>query len=52
MVEYWNIGKMGLGVLQYWVNGKIRNVVKFKIDGIHLKPTIPSFHYSIKQTKA
>jgi hypothetical protein len=24
MVECWNIGKMGLGILQYWVNGKIR----------------------------
>jgi hypothetical protein len=23
MVEYWNIGKMGLGKLQYWINGKI-----------------------------
>jgi hypothetical protein len=24
MVEWWNIGKMGLGILQYRVNGKIR----------------------------
>jgi len=24
MVEYWNIGKKGPGILQYWVNGKIR----------------------------
>jgi hypothetical protein len=23
MVECRNIGKMGLGILQYWVNGKI-----------------------------
>jgi hypothetical protein len=23
-LECWNIGKMGLGILQYWVNGKIR----------------------------
>jgi hypothetical protein len=23
-LECWNIGKMGLGTLQYWVNGKIR----------------------------
>jgi hypothetical protein len=23
MLEYWNIGKMGLEILQYWVNGKI-----------------------------
>jgi hypothetical protein len=21
MLECWNIGKMGLGILQYWVNG-------------------------------
>jgi len=28
MVEWWNIGKMGLGILQYWVNGKIRHVDK------------------------
>ena len=24
MMEYWNIGKMGRGILHYWVNGKIR----------------------------
>jgi hypothetical protein len=24
MVEGWNIGKMGLGILRYWVNGKSR----------------------------
>jgi hypothetical protein len=24
MVECWNIGKMSLGILQYWVNGKIQ----------------------------
>ncbi len=23
-LECWNIGKMGLGILQYWVNSKIR----------------------------
>jgi hypothetical protein len=27
-LEWWNIGKMGLGILQYWVNGKIRFVDK------------------------
>jgi len=24
MVECWNIGRMGLGILLYWVNAKIR----------------------------
>jgi hypothetical protein len=24
MLEYWNIGKMGFGILEFWVNGKIR----------------------------
>ena len=22
MMEYWNIGKMGLGVLKYWISSK------------------------------
>jgi hypothetical protein len=22
MMEDWNIGRMGFGILQYWVNGK------------------------------
>lgn len=47
MVEYWNIGEMGLGILQYWIHSKIHIYVKFKIDNFLLKPTIPSFHYSI-----
>jgi hypothetical protein len=25
MVECWNNGIMGLGIMQYWVNGKIKN---------------------------
>jgi hypothetical protein len=24
MLEYWNIGKMGFGILECWVNVKIR----------------------------
>jgi hypothetical protein len=24
MLEYWNIGKMGFGILRCWVNGKFR----------------------------
>jgi hypothetical protein len=23
MLESWNVGKMGFGILRYWVNGKI-----------------------------
>jgi hypothetical protein len=47
MMEYWNIGKMGLGKLQYWVNGKLRLDAKV-LNGLYpLKPIIPSFHYSI-----
>jgi hypothetical protein len=34
MVECWNIGKMGLGILQYWVNGKIVLRIKSKMDNI------------------
>jgi hypothetical protein len=34
MVECWNIGKMGLGILQDWENGKIRLAIKFKMDNI------------------
>jgi hypothetical protein len=28
MVEFWNVGMMGLGILPYWVNGKIRDYHK------------------------
>jgi hypothetical protein len=34
MVECWNIGKMGLANLQYWVNGKFVLTIKFKMDYI------------------
>jgi len=44
MVECWNIGKMGLGILQYWVNCRIWLDDKVKNDKILLKPTIPLFH--------
>jgi hypothetical protein len=47
MLESWNIGKMGLGILQYWVNDKIRHDFKVKMDNFILKPNIPYFHYSI-----
>jgi hypothetical protein len=32
MVEYWNIGKMGLEILQYWINDKIHLGAKVKMD--------------------
>jgi hypothetical protein len=47
MVEYWIIGKMGFGILQYWVNRKIGLDLKVRIDKILQKPTMPSFHHSI-----
>jgi hypothetical protein len=39
MLEYWNAGSwntgmMGSGILEGWVQGKIRLVMKFKIDYI------------------
>jgi len=30
MVEYWNIGKMGFGKLEGWVNGVIVLTIKIK----------------------
>jgi hypothetical protein len=42
MVECWNIGKMGLGILKYWVNGKIRFDDKV-YNGLYPLKT----HYSI-----
>jgi hypothetical protein len=34
MVEYWNIGKMGFGILEGWVNGVIVLTIKLKMDNI------------------
>jgi hypothetical protein len=34
MVEYWNIGKMGFGILEDWVNGVIVLTIKLKMDNI------------------
>jgi len=34
-------------MVEYWMNGKIRLDLKVGIDKILLKPTIPSFQYSI-----
>jgi hypothetical protein len=30
MMECWNIGKMGPGILTYWANGKMQLDDKFK----------------------
>jgi len=48
MVEYWNIGKMGLGIRQDCLIGNIRLDLKVKTDKILQKPqfhrsTIPLF---------
>jgi hypothetical protein len=34
MVEYWNIGKMGFGILGGWANGIIVLTIKLKMDNI------------------
>jgi len=47
MVEYWNIGKMGFGILKCWVYGIIVFTIKLKWVKSFKIPTIPSFHYSI-----
>jgi len=46
-LEYWNIGKMGLGKMQYWRHGKIYLLIILKMDNFLWKPIIPSFHNSI-----
>jgi hypothetical protein len=47
MVECWNIGILGLGILSYWLNGNIRLDLNVRTDKILQKPIIPPFHYSI-----
>ena len=51
MAEYWYVGHevklsaiMGPGILQYWVNGQIVLTIKYKMDYILWKRTIPLFH--------
>jgi len=34
MSEYWNIGKMGFGILVYWVNGIMNLTIKLKLENI------------------
>jgi hypothetical protein len=40
MLEYWNIGKMGFGILECWVNGIIVLTIKLKMDDILLNTKI------------
>jgi len=47
MVECWNDGIMGSGIMQCWVNGKICVDDKIKMANILLKTNLPVFHYSI-----
>jgi hypothetical protein len=46
-LEWWNVGIMGSGIMQYWVNGKICVDDKIKMANILLKTNLPVFHYSI-----
>jgi hypothetical protein len=55
MMECWNIGKVGLGILQYWVNSKIQLYDKVKNGKYPLKThfsIVPLFHYSMSEAKA
>jgi hypothetical protein len=44
MLECWNIGKMGFGILGCWINYNCRFDDKIKMDNFLLLTTIPSFH--------
>jgi hypothetical protein len=43
-LEWWNVGKLGLGMLQYWINGKNLSELILRIDKCLQKPL---FHHSI-----
>ena len=49
MMEQWNSGIMGSGIMQCWINGPATGGVddKIKMANILLKTNIPSFHPSI-----
>ncbi len=49
MLEYWNTGIMGSGMMQYWINGPATGGSddKIKMTNILLQPNIPSLHHSI-----
>jgi hypothetical protein len=43
MVEYWNTGTMGYGIMRYWENGNICRSHAAKMDNIISNPV---FHLS------
>jgi hypothetical protein len=49
MMEQWNIGVMGSGIMQCWINGPATGGIddKIKMASILLKTNIPTFHHSI-----
>jgi hypothetical protein len=49
MMEQWNSGVMGSGIMQCWINGPATGGIddKIKMAIILLKTNIPAFHYSI-----
>ncbi len=49
MMEYWNSGIMGFGIMQCWINGPATDGIddKNKMAYILLKTNIPAFHHSI-----
>jgi len=49
MMEQWNRGIMGFGMMQCWINGPATGGIddKIKMVNIILKTNIPSFHPSI-----
>jgi hypothetical protein len=49
MMEQWNSGILGSGIMQCWINGPTTGGIddKIKMAIILLKTNIPPFHYSI-----
>jgi hypothetical protein len=49
MMEQWNSGIMGSGIMQYWINGPATGGIddENKMAKILLNTNIPSFHHSI-----
>jgi hypothetical protein len=49
MMEYWNSGILGSGVMQCWINDPVTDGTKDKIKMAYilLKTNNPAFHHSI-----
>jgi hypothetical protein len=47
ILEYWNIGKLGFGAPEGWVNERMVCLPRLIIDRNLQKPIIPSFHYAM-----